>query len=340
MNIGEDQTLEGYFTDQLVANRASLAKVESERTRVSRTVREARDASIATTKLETTRTRLTQERALLAAREASLSRLQIDLKAISPNNGGSSSNNNRLRDMQTRMLGLDGELKVAREAASRAAELETQRARLREIEDEGKRKKEERAELGAAADAIALLEVESGEVEQRLQSLKDPRSRAASLRAEGAREESLRVELDGALSASESLRTQHQILQKQLSRFAALDAGWAQSSAVRDHTEADYREYLACELAAKSLDARRVDYERVSVEAAQNVLESEAAQAGLRACRVFVRPHAPRRGACRFSTCARAGCGGRCTTTLNARRRRNARRRNFPFGSGAFDAAR
>ncbi|MEJ7618550.1 MAG: SMC family ATPase [Pyrinomonadaceae bacterium] len=272
LNIGEDQTLEGYFTDHLAANHASLAEVEGERSLVSRAVREARAATIAASKMETAQARLAQERMLLVSREKSLNDVQLELQKI-PSNG-----DHRLRDAQTRMLGIDGELKSAREAALRFSELETQRGRLKEIEEEGKRKKEERAELIAAADATGQMETEIGEVEQRLQSRADPRGRALSLRVEGERADSLAAELGGARSAWESLHGQKQTLQQQLARFAALDATWTAESAKRDRTEAAYREFLACELPAKALDARQSDFTRVSAESARIAHEADGAR--------------------------------------------------------------
>ena len=71
-------------------------------------------------------------------------------------------------ELQAEMVGIDGVLKVAREEALRYAELEPLRARLREIEEEGKAKKEEREQVAAAASAETVLTEDTAGVERRL----------------------------------------------------------------------------------------------------------------------------------------------------------------------------
>jgi DNA repair exonuclease SbcCD ATPase subunit len=72
LNIGEGQTLEGYFKDHLTANRAQLQTVQAEAVRVERQVRTAREAGVALVQLERERGQLTHERELLRGRSTAI----------------------------------------------------------------------------------------------------------------------------------------------------------------------------------------------------------------------------------------------------------------------------
>src|SRR5947209_2297452 len=125
-NLAEDgRTFEDFFGEQLKANRARLATVEREGTRVARDVRDARDAEKAAARFETTRARLAHERELLAERESALASVDVELSSLA-------DASEALRaELRAEMFGIDGVLKVAREEALRYAELEPLRARLR-----------------------------------------------------------------------------------------------------------------------------------------------------------------------------------------------------------------
>ncbi|HVG39111.1 MAG TPA: SMC family ATPase, partial [Pyrinomonadaceae bacterium] len=85
LNVGEGQTLEGYFTDHLAANQETLLLVEAERREISGAVRAAREAILAATRLESAQARLAHERELLGAREESLAALNRKLQIIGTN---------------------------------------------------------------------------------------------------------------------------------------------------------------------------------------------------------------------------------------------------------------
>ncbi len=273
-NLAEDgRTFEDFFTEQLKTNRAKLSKVEREAERVSRELRQSREAEKAAARFDSTRARLTHDRELLTERERAVASLDEELSKL-----GDVSES--LKDeLQAEIIGLDGMLRAARDEALRYAELVPLRERLREIEEEGKSKKEERAEVAANAGAEGPLTEDVSGVERRLRELGDPRSRAAALRAEAERETELSNELKGAGDALEALRAQSRSLEESLKKFSALDATWAETSARREATTAAYREYLESQSLASTLPARESEAKEAEALAARAATEAEATRA-------------------------------------------------------------
>jgi exonuclease SbcC len=269
----ENRTFEDYFGEQLKSNRAKLSKVEREAERVSLEVRAAREAEKAAARFDTTRARLAHDRELLAERETALARIDEELSSHA-------DVSESLKDeLQAEIIGIDGMLRAAREDALRYAELEPLRARLREIEDEGKSKKEEREQVAAAAGAEVSLTDDVSGVERNLRELGDPRSRAAALRAEAERETELANELKGAGDALEALRVQSSALEEKLKRFSALDAAWAEATNARDRSSEGYREHIESGSLAKTLPARESEASESEALAARTTAEAEAARA-------------------------------------------------------------
>ena len=151
-NLAEEgRTFEDFFSEQLKTNRSRLAVVERDAGKIALDVRNARDAEKAAARSEATRARLEQERALLAEREVALAMIDGEITGLA-------DAREELKDqLQAELVGLDGALKVARDEAIRYAELELLRARLSEIEEEGKAKKEEREQVAADASAESEL---------------------------------------------------------------------------------------------------------------------------------------------------------------------------------------
>jgi exonuclease SbcC len=293
-NLAEDgRTFEDYFGNQIKSNRAQLSTVEREVERVAREVRMARDAERAATRSETTRARLTHERELLSERVASLASIDAELEKLS-------DASESLRDeLRAEMTGIGGMLIVAREEALRYAELESSRARLSEIEEEGKAKREEREQVAAAASAEAALTEDAARVERGLRELGDPRSRAAALRLEAEREPELLRESRGAHDALEVLQGQSRALDKKLKKFEKLDSVWAEAASRREQTVQGHREHLESASLASTLPEREREAAEAEARAADVAVEAEAARAEHeRALSLYDRErHASERGA-------------------------------------------
>ena len=280
LNIGEGQTLEDYFKDSFAINTTQLKALEKERASVTVAVREAREAEKHLTKLESARLQVRNAQELLTEREATLKRIDSEIAALPD------AKESRLSELKFQLFGIDGELKDVREAAMRYAELQPLQDRLKEIEQEGKRRKEDRANVAAEADAVAGLEKDIAENESRLRALRDPRARAAVLRAEAESEEARRAELTAALDAQRVLEEEAQAQRKELEQYARLDAEWTEARGERDRTSAAHLEYLANEALASTLPARLElfdkalnESERVKSEASKAAQDYERASA-------------------------------------------------------------
>jgi exonuclease SbcC len=256
LNIGEGRTLEDYFTGQLATNSSQLTAIERERASVGMAVREAREAEKHFSRFESARKQLTNERKLLAERETALARLDEEISALP------AASRERLSELRATLSGIDGSLIVEREAALRYAELKPLQERLKEIEREGKGKREERASVAAAADAITGLEKDIDELEKRLAALNDPRTRGGVLRQEALSEPARRSELSGASDAQAALEEQARELAAKMERYVALDARLEEARLERDRTSDAHREYLTSEALAATLPARQGELEK------------------------------------------------------------------------------
>ncbi|MDQ3687195.1 MAG: hypothetical protein M3430_16590, partial [Acidobacteriota bacterium] len=273
LNIGEGQTLDGYFTDHLAANRTELNSIETESVRLTEAVQIARTASTAAAQLQRERTRFAHDREVLAEHEAALARLDRDLGELPAATGEA------LEKLQTELTGIDLVLKNGREDVKRYAELGPLRKRLREIEEEGKRKREEREEIAAVASVVDSLAGDIKETEKRLRTLKDPRGRAALMRAEAEREESLTQEAQTARDALGALESERRVFDEQLARFTELDAKWVAVAAIREQTAEAYRKHLTSASVAATLPAREADAEVAAQAEQQAKTEAEKARA-------------------------------------------------------------
>jgi exonuclease SbcC len=272
LNIGEGRTLEDYFTGQLATNSSQLDAIEKERVSVGRAVREAREAEKHFSRFESARKQLTNERGLLAEREAALARLDEEIRALP------AASRERLSELRATLSGIDGSLIVEREAALRYAELKPLQERLKEIEREGKSKREERASVAAAADAVTGLEKDIDELEKRLSALNDPRTRGGVLRQEALSEAARRSELSGASDAQRALEEQARELAAKMEQYDALDERWEEARRERDRTGDAHREYLMSEALAATLPARQSELEKSEEAASLAGREAERAR--------------------------------------------------------------
>jgi exonuclease SbcC len=272
LNIGPDQTLEDYFTGQLASNSAQLTTMEKERASLGVAVREARDAERHLGKLESARKQLASERQLLVEREAALLKLEREIAALAP------ASRERLSELRATLSGIDGSLIVEREASLRYAELKPLSLRLTEIEEEGKRKRDERASVAAVSDALPQLEKDMEEVERRLSALNDPRGRAHALREEAESEAQRKEELAIAAEAESALVSAAAEINGRLEQYNSLDTRVEEARRERDRTAQAHREYLESHALAMSLPSRLAELEKAEAAAAHAADEVERAR--------------------------------------------------------------
>ncbi|HEX8745601.1 MAG TPA: SMC family ATPase [Pyrinomonadaceae bacterium] len=268
LNIGEGRTLEDYFRGQEASNTAQLGVLEKERAGLTALLREAREAERELSRLEALRAQASGASERLKEREAAISRIDAEIAALPP------ASREHLSELRAKLMGVDGELIVVREAAMRYAQLKPLQQRLSEIEQEGKRKRDERASVAANAEAVGPLEKDIEETEVRLRRLKDPRGRASSLRAEADAEAARRLELEGARDALRSLEERMSDVHLQLEAYRNLDSEWEAARGGRDRTARAHREYLTSEAVAATLPAREAAVMTAEEEAARITLEA------------------------------------------------------------------
>jgi exonuclease SbcC len=284
LNIGPDQTLEDYFTGQLASNSAQLTTMEKERASLGVAVREARDAERHLGKLESARKQMASEQQRLTEREAALVKLDREIAALAP------ASRERLSELRATLSGIDGSLIVEREASLRYAELKPLSRRLKEIEEEGKRKRDERASVAAVSDALPQLEKEMEEVERRLSALNDPRGRAHALREEAESEAQRKEELAIAAEAERALVNSVSEINGRLEQYVSLDARVEEARRERDRTARAHREYLESHALASSLPIRLAELEKAEAAALQAASEVERARESFdAAARVYSR---------------------------------------------------
>jgi exonuclease SbcC len=235
-------------------------------------VREARDAERHLGKLESARRQIASERQLLAEREAALLKIDREIAGLAP------ASRERLSELRATLSGIDGSLIVEREASLRYAELKPLSQRLKEIEEEGKRKRDERAGVAAVSDALPQLEKEMEEVERRLAALNDPRGRAHALREEAESEAQRKEELSVAVEAESALVSEMREMSGRLEEYKTLDARIEDARRERDRTAQAHREYLESHALAMSLPARRAELEKAEEAATHALREVERAR--------------------------------------------------------------
>ncbi len=315
LSFKEGKNFEFHFGDVIERNRAALEKIETESARVALAVGAAREAATFAAQLVRERERLAAERAQFAQHESRLAEVARELDALSD------ATPQILDALQARMVGTDGALKHAREAAQKFAELETLRARLQEITDEGKRRREERDDLAAVAGAFDALEQELKDTDASLRKLNNPRARAAVQQEEAARSETLTLELAGARDALQALAEQKRAHDAELARFAELEAKLSHTLRERDRTAAAFREHIESKSLAGTLPARREAADAASAalkaksdetDAARR--EHEAAAAGYDAAR-----HAGERAALAVAGARVADVAARLEASTDAR---------------------
>lgn len=271
LNIGEDETLDGYFSVHLSSNREALGEAETAHAALHLAVRQARDAAASRSQLTRIRQNLQRELELLRTREAAFANVEAELAGMGqPSRAGVQELNNRLG-------GVNSSIIAARDEALLYAEAEPLRTRLEEIAEEGKARRDEQAELAAAASGVEAIDAEAIETENKILSLNDPRGRAAALHREAGREATLRVEAETARLRLTEMQAEATRITLALGKFIRLDDELRETIAERDRTAEGYRAYLAAAALAATLPARETLVAELNTEVSR--LAAEAAQA-------------------------------------------------------------
>ncbi|MBA2378768.1 MAG: SMC family ATPase [Blastocatellia bacterium] len=163
----------------------------------------------------------------------------------------------QIATLESARAGLGGELKRSRDAERNITRLETLQLRATEIEQEGTRLKEEKAELERKAQPLGELETELRSVEAELAKLDNPKGRLAILDRDVASEHEIREQVSNVESNLERLNSDHQILAEQLESYKDLDEQWKENTEQRDATTEAHRTMVRYESIAELANSRR-----------------------------------------------------------------------------------
>ena len=157
-------------------------------------------------------------------------------------------------------------LAAARDAEKVLSTLPSLRARVADIEDEGKRMRFELEAVQQDAANLSVLEKELSGLEAKLAVLDNPKGRIRLLEKEALRDFELREAITKIESNLERLESDRMTQVEQLERYKDLDSQWAQFSGERDATVESHRVFLANEGLAASVDARMKDLDESKAE--------------------------------------------------------------------------
>ena len=179
---------------------------------------------------------------------------------------------------ETEKNNLVSALKTSREAEKSAAQLETLRSREREIGDEGKSLKGEKATLENNLVNLPQIKNDLAKIEAELKNLDNPKAKIRLLETEAKRETEFREKLTEIEKNIERLENDRGITLEKLESYKDLDTNWERYSAERDATANAHREFLTNENTAKTLPER----ERIFAEAEKeiNTLRENSKNAG------------------------------------------------------------
>ncbi len=171
-----------------------------------------------------------------------------------------------------------GDLNLARDAAGRAAALESYRRREQEMKDEGTRYNAEKTDLEKQLEVLIAAEPELAALESELKALEDPAAQIRFLKKETRREMEFREALSKTESNFERLESERRLMVEQMEAYKDLDEQWATLTSERDATVEAHRVLLANEAAAGSLQERQAELERAKADLSSIALKAAAAE--------------------------------------------------------------
>ena len=192
---------------------------------------------------------------------------------------------NQFGEVRTQIAALENEkkqtadaLRISREAGKSLAQLETLQNREKEIGDEGKRHKDEKAELEKKTENLSKSQADLADIESKLRILDNPKAKIKLLEIEANLEIRIREKITEVEKNLERLENDRGILLEQLASYQFLDAQWKQFSDERDKTANAHREFLTNESLAKLLPQRESEAETAAKELLRFRKEAEKAE--------------------------------------------------------------
>lgn len=157
-------------------------------------------------------------------------------------------------------------LKAARDAERSAAQVAMMEARLKEIETEGVKLKDQVAGVEKIATRLNELKGEFSRLDAELKALDNPKARVAFLKQDAGRATELRDLSSASERNLERLESERRLTVEKLESYKDLDARLLEASTARDRTADSYRVFVANEAAAAKADQAAAAFESAEYE--------------------------------------------------------------------------
>lgn len=157
-------------------------------------------------------------------------------------------------------------LKIAREAEKSTAQVSMMEVRLKEIEAEGLKLKDQAAQVGDNGTRLTELKGEFLRLDAELKALDNPKARVAFLKQDAGRAAELRELSSASEKNLERLESERRLTVEKLESYKDLDALLLEASNARDRTADSYRVFVANEAAAAKADQAAAAFEAAEQE--------------------------------------------------------------------------
>jgi len=259
LNMKEGQGLDQFFKSQVGSEREQLLAADRKRTALHGQLKEAKTALKTATALATHRVQRQRYAQESEIERKNAARLEREI-------AGTQINSQTLRQLEERIVHLEGEMATAREAKAKFDKLDLLRERLEALKLEGRQKREEVAALKQRLDGMAGLNEEMATIVERLVELNDPRGRSRMLAEAISREVDVQRQLENYELQERQMAAAVRKLEQELAEFATLDQDLATERARRTTCEKDYRAYVEHQPIAELFGAREAELSEINQE--------------------------------------------------------------------------
>jgi DNA repair protein SbcC/Rad50 len=266
LNMKDGQGLDQFFKAQLGNEQERLTSLERQRIENQSKLLAAKNAYHKVAALSAQRTQLARFSQDYEVEGKALTRLNREIEAINVNEKGS-------LQLKERLGRLDIELKQARAAQSKFANVDSLKERLNKLKIEGKAKSDALTQLKSRVAALSGLQEKLLRVESDLLQLNDPRGRSKQLEVSFAKEPELQNLFVITSEQEKKLQALLQELSKELEIYSALDEQITAARYLRAASTKDHQTYIANQPLAHSLEQRTAELLLVEGEL-QDCLES------------------------------------------------------------------
>lgn len=263
LNLKPGESLDGRFRRGLEKRRAEIARLEKQLTSLTESAKRLRSEAAEAARLP----KLIEEKArlakMIAERQANLRKIE-DETAL-----GSTVSDGEIRQLKNKLLGIEAQLRDARDAEKQFSQAEPLKRELQTVKNEGATKRRDRDEISARLKKIGDVEKLLIEAQQQLTALNDPRGRAATLQQLISREAEWKKSATVAEKKTSEIAAQLDVISKDLQAHSALDAQFTEARAVQLASERDYQSFIANEKLALTVAERQAEIASLDQEIAQ-----------------------------------------------------------------------